>query len=289
MEQFSSKRKTPFNPRVLFVVLLVCALGACGLYGREGENGILHKIQGGASVVSAPFQYAGTLLGSAFADATENVDNALASSATLSELQEENAQLRAQVAELEEYKQEAQRLEQLLEIDTTYRINGVSARVVGRSTEAYNQTITIDVGESSGVDSGQTDMGPNGVIGQVISTTSNTATVRLLTDPSSGVAVLIQSNRSEGIVEGSLEGLLYLDCIDESVTVQIGDVVVTSGLGGSYTRGLIVGTVIRVDEKQGESERVIVVSPNENAGPLQEVTVVLGLGSSQSTSTGDEQ
>ena len=279
MEQFQPKKKSPMNPGILFVVLLVAAIGICGLYGKENTTGVLHTIQKGAQLATSPFQYLGSMLGTAFASAGENLDNAKADEATLTELREQNAQLRALLAEAEEYRQEAERLEQLLEITTNYRINGVSGRVVGRSTEAYNQTITIDVGAEQGVDCGQTVMGPNGVIGQVVSTTANTATVRLLTDPSSGVAVLIQSNRSEGIVTGSLEGLLYLESIDESVLVQIGDVIVTSGLGGSYTRGLIVGTVVRVDEKQGVASRVIVVSPNENAGPLQEVTVVLGIGS----------
>ena len=78
---------------------------------------------------------------------------------------------------------------------------------------------------------------------------------------------------------GSLEGLLYLEDISTDANVQVGDVVVTSGLGGSYTRGLIVGQVVRIDQRQGESTRRIVVSPNENAGPLQEVTVVSTVGS----------
>ena len=70
-----------------------------------------------------------------------------------------------------------------------------------------------------------------------------------------------------------------MEDVSADANVQVGDVVVTSGLGGSYTRGLIVGSVVRIDQRQGESTRRIVVSPNEEAGPLQEVIVVSTIGS----------
>ena len=71
-------------------------------------------------------------------------------------------------------------------------------------------------------------------------TTGSTATVRLLTDPGSGAGAIIQSSRAEGVVRGSLDGLLYLEAVDADVVVNVDDLVVTSGLGGSYTRGLLI-------------------------------------------------
>ena len=165
----------------------------------------------------------------------------------------------------------------------------MTARVIGRSIEAWNQTVTVDVGKDDGIESGMTVMGSSGVVGQVVRTTAHTADVRLLTDSQSGAAAMIQSNRGEGIVRGSLEGLLYLENVDEANTPQPGDVILTSGLGGSYVRGLIIGTVVRVDQGKGNATGRIVVSPNDATGALEEVIVVKGLNTaSDSGSTGSQ-
>lgn len=275
---FQNNSSAP-RPQVLLLVFLVASLALVTLYSREGEEGPVHAVQNAAKVIAQPFSFVGSAAGAGASDVLESVGDLTADASTLSQLQEQNQELRELLAEAEEYRQEAQRLEALLGLSDTYDIDGVAARVIGRSTEAWSQTVTIDAGENDGVDAGQTVMGPSGVVGQVVSTTASTAEVRLLTDPQSGVAVLIQSNREEGIVRGSLDGLLYLENVDSDVAVTAGDVVVTSGLGGSYTRGLIVGTVVRVDERQGESSRRIVIAPNEDLGPLEDVLVVKGIGS----------
>ena len=276
MLQTYQMKKTSKDPRVLLAVMLVLCIGVSFGYAREGEEGILHQVQGAICSVVQPLTKAGAHLELARADAADAITNATASDATLSELREENESLRRQLADAEEYRQEA---EGLLNISEKYSITGTVACVIGRTSEAYDQAVTIDAGSADGIVVGQSVMGPNGVIGQIISVSVHSSTVRLLTDPQSGVAVLLQATREEGVCVGSLEGLLYLEDISTDANVQVGDVVVTSGLGGSYTRGLIVGQVVRIDQRQGESTRRIVVSPNENAGPLQEVIVVSTVGS----------
>ena len=159
-----------------------------------------------------------------------------------------------------------------------------------RNTDAWNQTVTIDVGTSSGVSTGLTVMGPNGVIGQVVSAQASSSTVRLLSDLRSGAAALIQSSRAEGVVNrGSLDGLLYLENIDSDVQVSVGDVVLTSGLGGSYTRGLLIGTVVKIEGAQNDASRRIVVSPNDAATSLEEVLVVTSASESSSDSSSSSQ
>lgn len=272
-------KKSSKDPRVLLVVMLVLCVGISFVYIHEGQAGPLHAVKNALCSLTAPLTHASAQLESARAYASESLSDTLATSSKLSELQEENESLRAQLAEMEEYRQEAQRLESLLNISEKYSVEGITACVTGKTSEAYDQAVTLDAGSSDGVAVGQSVMGPNGVIGQIISTTEHSATVRLLSDPQSGVAVLLQATREEGVCVGSLEGLLYLENISEDANVQVGDVVVTSGLGGSYTRGLIVGRVVRIDQRQGESSRRIVVSPNEEAGPLQEVMIVSNVGS----------
>lgn len=260
--------------RILFIVLLVLSLIMVTVYAREGEDGPLHAVQNEVGSWVAPFRLAGSHVAAGADDAGEALGNATADEETLSALREKNAELTALVAQDEEIRQENERLRGLLNMQETYGVSGVTAQVIGRSTDAWNQTITINKGERDGVDSGLTVMGPVGVVGQVVSTSRTTATVRLLTDPKSGAAALIQSNRAEGIVRGSLDGLLYLQNVDADVQVSVGDLVLTSGLGGSYVRGLLIGTVVKVEGSAGDATRTIVVSPNDTVSVLEDVLVV---------------
>lgn len=283
---FKDNKSVPLK-KVLPVLLLVVCLVCATVYSREGEDGVLHGIQAGFQSISSPFKFVGAGIGAAGESVEEGIDNVSADDATLTQLREQNAELRELVAQTEEYRLEAERLEELLGIKDRYGIEGVTGRVIGRSTDAWNQTVTLDVGTNDGVESGLTVMGASGVVGQVVSASPGSCTVRLLTDPQSGAAALIQSSRAEGIVRGSLDGLLYLQNIDADVQVSVGDVVLTSGLGGSYTRGLMIGTVVRVDGSTGDASRRIVVSPNDTTGSLEELIVVFSADAS-SLVTADE-
>lgn len=260
---------------VLLVVFVVISLVLVVVYAREGEGGPLHSAQGVASGLSAPFKMAGSAAGSAGEDIGEAVENATASDDSMSGLRKQNEELRYIVSQLEEYRLESERLQSLLDIRDIYSMQSVTARTVGNVGNAWNQVITIDKGSNDGVKTGLSVMGGFGLVGQVISVTPTTSDVRLITDQQSGVSVMVQASRDEGIVRGSLEGLLYLESLPSESKVEVGDVVVTSGLGGSHFRGLIIGTVSSVTQKQGDAMPTIVVAPNGKTGPLEEVLVVL--------------
>ena len=265
--------------RVLLIGLIVASVVMMMVYGREGETGPLHTLQSAVSGAVSPLRIVGGSIESATSTVGDTVDNITADQSTLSGLREYNEQLVQQYSQMEEYKQEAQRLQKLLDLKDTYQIEGTGARVIGRSSEAWSQTVIINKGSDDGVSTGQTVMGTSGVVGQIVSTSSHTATVRLLTDPQSGAAAMVQSSRAEGILRGSLVGLLYLEDLDADAEVNVGDVVVTSGLGGSYARGLIIGTVVKVDAQQGDTSRRAVVSPNDAISTLEDVLVVSSVGS----------
>lgn len=89
--------------------------------------------------------------------------------------------------------------------------------------------------------------------------------------------------------EARSHGLLYLENIDSDVQVSVGDVVLTSGLGGSYTRGLLIGTVVKIEGAQNDASRRIVVSPNDAATSLEEVLVVTSASESSSDSSSSSQ
>lgn len=273
--------------RVILVACLVLSLVFVTLYSREGESGPLHTLQNGVSGAVAPLTFVGASAGAGIDSAETGISDLTANANTLSELRDANAELVNLLAQADEYRQEAERLQALLDMKDAADIEGVGARVIGKSSTAWDQTVTIDCGSADGVDSGLTVMGSSGVVGQVIGTTEHTATVRLLTDPQSGAAAMIQSSRAQGIVRGSLEGLLYLEDLDVDTEVQVGDVVVTSGLGGSYTRGLTIGTVVKVEAQQDGATRRVVVSPNDAVTSLEEVIVVFNVGSAANDDDAD--
>ncbi len=283
---FQTQEPARRSPLVL-IACLVVSLVLMTIYARESSEGPLHSVQAAVETAGAPLGFIGATGDALVNDASDAVANASADPDTLTALQEQNEELRAMVAQAEEYRLEAERLQGLLAMKDAYHVEGVSGRVIGRSYDAWNQTITIDVGSSSGVSSGMTVMGAAGVIGQTVEVAPGSSTVRLLSDPRSGAAAIIQSNRAEGIVRGSLDGLIYLENISADVAVSVGDVVLTSGLGGSYVRGLLIGEVVRVDGNPGDATRRIVVAQNTSAKSLEDVTVVFDADTQATQGGGD--
>lgn len=272
---FSVQQSGPSSSRrIVLVVLLVVALVMATVYAREGQDGPLHTVQARFMDITGQVGTVSAGLGAATDAGGDLVGNATANENTLSALREQNEQLRKLVAETEEYRQEALRLQGLLNMKQSSGVTGPTAHIVGRTTTAWDQSVTIDLGSEEGIESGMTVMGETGVIGQVTRTTDHTATVRLLSDPNSGAAAMIQSSRIDAIVRGSVDGLLYLEDLDEEEIPAVGDVVVTSGLGGSYERGLIIGTIVAVNKTATNPTGSIIVSPNGEVSMLEEVVIV---------------
>lgn len=285
---FNANRKDKsLLSRVLSIVLIVACVVGMTVYAREGAAGPLHSVQMGVHAFLAPISSIGVAADNAVERSGVAVSDNSADAETLSELRAKLEEMTKLVTQSEEYRLEVERLQGLLDLKGTYDVNTVTGRVIGRSTDAWNQTITLDVGSDNGVEPGLTVMGATGVIGQVISVLPGSCTVRLLTDPQSGAAAIVQQSRAEGVVRGSLEGLLYLENIAANVPLVIGDVVLTSGLGGSYVKSLLIGTIVRIDGTTGDGLRTIVVSPNSQNSGLEEVAVVLSAKASEAQSGQD--
>jgi rod shape-determining protein MreC len=272
----NTQQQTGSRParRILFVILLIASIALVTVYAREGENGPIHTVQNTVMGVTGIAGGATASVGAASETAGSLAADITANPGTLTALREQNEQLRQLLSNAEEYRQEAERLQGLLDMKKVSGVTGPVARIVGRSTNAWDQSVTIDMGSEEGVQAGMTIMGATGVIGQVSRTSAHTSTVRLLTDPNSGAAVMIQSSRENGIVRGSASGTLFLEDLNEDVIPTVGDVIVTSGLGGSYERGLIVGSVVSVDKTASNPTGQIVVNPNDSASVLEEVIIV---------------
>jgi rod shape-determining protein MreC len=228
-------------------------------------------------IVATPFRYLGAFASQPFSGLGNIFGNLTASEASLSELREENARLTAENAELKESQLTAQNLEALLELKNTYDLQTTGARVISGSTSTWESTITIDKGSTSGLEVGMPVTDAYGVIGQISECNATTSVVRLITDERSGVSAMIQSTRAQGQLTGSADGTLYLTLVRTDQNVAVGDIVVTSGLGGTYPKGLPLGTVTSVEKPTGALYYTIVVKPVSTTSNFEEVLVITSL------------
>ncbi len=267
---------SPRRRQVLLVVLILVSVFLMSQWAREGDSGVLHRIQGALSSAVSPISSLGARSETVSDAASTALSDATASDERLSSLQEENEALKEQVAELSESEAQSERLTALLDIDSLYNLESVGATIINRTTDSYNRTVTIDKGTSDGLSVGMVVMCANGLVGQILSIGSSSATVRLITDEQSGVSAMLQSSRVEGVVSGSLEGMLYLEYIPTSDAVGVGDVIVTSGIGGVYPKGIVIGTVASVSGSSSDLYHTIVVEPISAVSSYEEVLVLTG-------------
>ena len=260
----------------LVIVLVVVSLVITTVWYREGERGPVHKLRTGVQTVSAPLQAAGEFVTRPVRGVFSWASDLGVSRSQLAALKQQNTELRNRVASLEEARQENERLRALFGFVQTGKLEAVGARVIGRPTNSWERVITIDRGSADGVNVEMPVLAAKGLLGQTISVTKNSARVRLITDARSGLAGMIQSNRAEGLVKGSIEGDVSFDFVSRETTVKAGDVIITSGMGGVYPKGLLVGEVTNATQTPSSLFQDIQVAPMADILGLEEVVVLTG-------------
>lgn len=258
----------------LVAILVAVSLVIITIYSREGSSGPIHLVRSAVQTLATPFRIAGSQLSRPFDALGTIVSNATATSESLSELQEENSALIQQLAQFNEYKLENDRLNAILSLSNSYSLQGVAARVIARSDDEWSDTLTIDKGSNDGVVIDMPVTSGSAVIGQVTAVSATSSTVRLLSDPSMQISVMLQNSRATGILTGSLDGSLHLLYITSDVEVSLGDLVVTSGLGGVYPKGLLVGRVVATSSVASGQYRDITVQAEPQVDNYEEVLVV---------------
>ncbi|MDR2196753.1 MAG: rod shape-determining protein MreC [Coriobacteriales bacterium] len=261
---------------LVLVVFCLISIALLTVWVREGATGPLHTVRSGVGVLVAPLEEFGAFLGTPLRAASNAANNMTAEPQTLEELQAQNEELLAAAIRLEEYRQENERLSQLLELRDVYGLESVGARIISRSADTWNQMITINKGSVAGLSVGMPVMSPNGLLGQIESVSPYSSTVRLITDERSGVACFLQASRAEGLVTGSVEGLLYLEFVGLDVEVRPGDAIITSGAGGVYPKGIPIGEVASVDFLSSDVAQTIIVRPLTRVATFEEVLVLTG-------------
>jgi rod shape-determining protein MreC len=198
----------------------------------------------------------------------------------LQEVHRENERLAQQVASLRvELQQEralahqSRALEELLDLRTRTELATTGAAVIGSGASPEFRTITIDKGTGDGLRPDMAVIAPAGVVGRVITPSARAAKVQLLIDRNAAAGALVERSRAQGVVEGTGRDL-RLNFVAGTADIQIGDVLVTSGIDGIYPKGFVVGEIESLEHNAGEFTQII-VRPAVDFSTLETVLVVL--------------
>lgn len=269
------------------VACVVISLALFTVSSRMGDEGPLSVARSAFQTVTSPVRHLGATVAAPFRGIGNVVTNLTADQETLSELRAQNDELRARMVELEEDAQTAERLQGLLDLRDAYDLQSTAARIISGSVDTWSSTVTIDKGTATGVNAGMPVTASSGVVGQVVESGLNSSTVRLLTDENSSISAMIQSSRVQGMLTGSVTGQLTLSLIGSDQKVEVGDVVVTSGLGGVFPKGLPLGEVTSVESAPGALYLDVIVEPFSHAENYEEVLVITSLTEGQRATAED--
>ena len=191
------------------------------------------------------------------------------------QLRNENSLLRTQVIQLEEQQKDNDVLYSLLKVartrpDSSY----AAAMVIGRDTNPFMRYIIIDQGSDAGLRHGMPVVTAQGLVGRIDAVTANAARVQLITDPASAVNVRLQDTQADGMVVGSVTGDVSVDMISQEVELRPGEIILTSGLGGSYPSNILVGQVASVRKLETALFQSASVQPVVDFSNLRAVLVV---------------
>jgi rod shape-determining protein MreC len=169
-------------------------------------------------------------------------------------------------------------LKGLLGLQESSDFHPVIARVIGRDPSLWFDTITINVGRSSGVDLNMPVVTPGGIVGRVVATSPWTSQVMLITDEKAAAGAIVgqlgQSNALGSVKGLGNNGLVDMKYVSGLEKVELGDYVLTTGQDGIYPPGLNVGTVVEKTQGTASSPHIIHIRPSANLEALEQVAVL---------------
>lgn len=252
-------------------------MGAGFLLLAASGIGLARPIEDASFQLIAPIEAALRALAQPIADVVVNYGDVRDLTAENDRLRAENERLSAENARLREEATEREELARLLQVkDQLQGHEVVTAHIFARDPNNLRQLVAIDVGRVDGVKRGMSVVTEGmTLVGTVTAVEEDHAWVTLVTDVDSAVSALIQESRDQGVVSGGYNRRLSLEFVGQDATVKEGDTVVTSGLGGTYPAGLVIGKVTGVSGQSQEVFRRVTVEPLASLSRLETVLVIV--------------
>lgn len=252
-------------------------MGACGWFWRHREY--IPFVSQPLSVGAAPFEYGVSRAAWLGENSIGMVQQIFTNWKDLEELKRENESLKAEQNRYSEVLAENIRLRSLLKFKQGYTsYNMVGASVIERDYGGWTHTMVIDRGEDSGIKKYMPVIIPLGLVGFVSEVYMNSARVQLLLDPRTTVGGIVQrpASRVVSMVTGNSgnPGYLTFMSLPKESDVIKGDTIVTSGYGGVYPKGLIIGTVEKVDVDSEGGTQSAEIRPAADFAHMEEVFII---------------
>lgn len=256
---------------VVFLFLIVHSIERENVsYVENGVGVTLNSIQGAINKINCKIKDAANVIFS------------------FSEIEKENKELKEQISKLQnmttEYndiKSENQRLRSMVNFKNQMsEFDYVGCDIIGKCGNGYLNEFDINKGSKDGVKKRMIVVTGDGLVGQVTSVARNWSVVQTISNENIAVSAVVESTReNNGIVKGFKDGenkqlaKIYNLSLDSKIAK--GDVIMTSGLGGLYPKGIRIGYVIGIEEDKGKVMKVASIEPYVDFNKLEEVFVVI--------------
>ncbi len=192
-------------------------------------------------------------------------------------LRAEAQRLKLQALQVEEIREENARFRRLLALRERLPLATLAGEVVGREAGGWMRTLTVNRGRGSGIGRQVPVIVPEGLVGRVVQVRAGASVVQLLNDPASTVGAVAQRTRTPGLVEGDTTGRVRFKFMTrDKAQVAVGDLVVTSGLGGLFPKGLPIGQVVAIQDKGSALFHYAVLAPAVDFTRVEEVLLLTG-------------
>ncbi len=203
-----------------------------------------------------------------------NMDNIIAEN---EELKSRNSELETELRELEMIKAENTKLQEYMSLSTKYSsYQTIPAYVINKDVSNYSSTLILNVGSNDGIKENMTVIADKGLVGHIISVSDETCKVQVIIDPASTVSCSISTTEESIICKGTLENnqVLRASYIPTGAELIQGDKAYTSGIGGIYPKGIIIGTVKEIITTSNITDRYAIVEPSVDFSKVDTVLII---------------
>ena len=272
-------RRDKKSPRKVWALLFVLVSMFCLiLFAARGRFEVPVSSRA-VSLVLSPFQQAVSWVGGEIHYVTSSIWEIATVHEQNKMLRNEVNQLRQQNLQASDMAAENARLRALIGYkQASTQFDMVAARVIGRESATWSSMVTINKGLMDGIDKNMAVLTEKGLVGRVVEADPNSSKVQLILDPRSSVGTLVQraESRVTGIVVGDLDNPTMPDMVNIPKTADVveGDIIVTSGFGGVFPKGLPVGIVTTLKNDDGGLLKIAVLEPAVDFQRLEDVVVI---------------
>ena len=281
--QFENERRPIFSRGPLLVIKLAILAGlAVGLMHLDRQSDQLAPVRDGVSVALTPVMW--------LSDIPRKLQNMRSHFQSRENLIDENDNLRhehlrlnARLQKLLALEAENQRIRSLLGSARQLHNAVMIGEIQSTSLDPYQQRIRVNRGKTDGVEEGQALIDAHGIMGQIIEVTPYSSTAVLITDQSQGVPVQVNRNGLRTVAHGKGSQSLQLPFLPANSDIQVGDLLVSSGLGDRYPAGYPVAIVEKISHQPGEHFLEVSASPAAQLLSGREILLVLDERAKQTT------